>query len=66
MGLECYYSTFTLRQKEIMLALAERNDLLITAGSDYHGTNKTVALGQTNQPDPARMQRFYQAVADLL
>ena len=49
-----------------MLALAERNDLLITAGSDYHGTNKTVALGQTNQPDPARMQRFYQAVADLL
>lgn len=65
-GLECYYSTFTLRQKEIMLALAERNDLLITAGSDYHGTNKTVALGQTNQPDPARMQRFYQAVADRL
>ena len=66
MGLECYYSTFTPRQREIMLALAERLGLLITAGSDYHGTNKTVQLGQTGCREPARLQRFYDAVADRL
>lgn len=66
MGLECYYSAFTPAQGEIMLALAERYDLLITAGSDYHGGNKAVRLGQTNDPDPAGLQRFYDAVRELL
>lgn len=66
MGLECYYSAFTPAQKEIMLTLAERYNLLITAGSDYHGSNKTVHLGQTNDPDPAKLQRFYDAVTYLL
>lgn len=65
-GLECYYSAFTPRQREIMLALAERCRLLVTAGSDYHGTNKTVSLGQTGGADPARLQEFYEAVADLI
>lgn len=66
MGLECYYSTFTPGQKEIMLELADRFNLLITAGSDYHGANKTVGLGQTNDPDLERLQRFYDAVSCLL
>ena len=65
-GLECYYSAFTPRQREIMLALAERYRLLVTAGSDYHGTNKTVSLGQTGGADPVRLQGFYEAVADLI
>lgn len=62
MGLECYYSRYTPEQQEIMLELAEREHLMVTAGSDYHGKNKPVALGQTNQPDPKKMQRFYKAV----
>ena len=66
MGLECYYATFTPRQKEIMLDLADRFGLLITAGSDYHGGNKQVMLGQTNDPDPARLQGFYDAIADRI
>ena len=49
-----------------MLALADRFNLLITAGSDYHGANKTVGLGQTNDPDLERLQRFYDAVSCLL
>ena len=65
-GLECYYSAFTPRQREIMLALAERYRLLVTAGSDYHGANKTVSLGQTGGADPVRLQGFYEAVADLI
>lgn len=66
MGLECYYSTFTPRQKEIMLDLADRFGLLVTAGSDYHGGNKQIMLGQTNDPDPARLQGFYDAIADRI
>lgn len=66
MGLECYYSTFTPRQKTIMLDLADRFGLLITAGSDYHGGNKQVMLGQTNDPDPARLQGFYDTIADRI
>jgi len=61
-GLECYYSTYTPEQKRIMLSLAERFDLMITAGSDYHGANKPVQLGDTNDPDYAGMERFFAAI----
>lgn len=65
MGVECYYATFTPRHKKIMLSLANKYDLLITAGSDYHGTNKAIALGQTNQPDLQKLRGFYAAIAGL-
>ena len=66
MGLECYYSSFTPEQTALMLSMADRYNLLVTAGSDYHGKNKTVALGESGNPDPARMERFYRAVYRLL
>jgi len=66
MGVECYYSTFTSQQKWIMLSLAEEFDLFVTAGSDYHGTNKAVHLGQTNDPDLDHLRRFYDAIDHLL
>ena len=33
---------------------------------DYHGGNKQVMLGQTNDPAPARLQGFYHAIADRI
>ena len=45
MGLEAYYSGFTKVLRNEVLALAEKYDLYVTAGSDYHGTNKLVELG---------------------
>lgn len=66
MGLECYYSGYTPDQQEIMLRLAADYNLSVTAGSDYHGTNKAVPLGDTHSPDPERMARFYKTVARLL
>ena len=63
MGLECYYSGFEENQVNQMLELADRYNLFITAGSDYHGKNKKVRLGDTGSlPDPARMERFYKAI----
>lgn len=47
-GMECYYSGFTPRIMSFLLELADRNHLYVTAGSDYHGTNKMVHLKDTN------------------
>ena len=48
---------------------AEKYDLYVTAGSDYHGKNKFIALGKTNldkvKEIPEGMQRFLAAVGDL-
>ncbi len=35
-----------------LLSFADRYGLFVTAGSDYHGKNKTVAIGQTGLPAP--------------
>ena len=46
-GLEGCYSGYTGKLRAQMLALADRCGLLVTAGSDYHGSNKMVVLGDT-------------------
>ena len=46
-GLECFYSGFVPKQRRMMLSLAEEYDMYVTAGSDYHGSNKLIALGDT-------------------
>lgn len=39
-GIECFYTTFTLKQTEYILDFAKKRNLLVSGGSDYHGTNK--------------------------
>lgn len=46
-GVEAFYSGFTDRLRGEILGFAEKYGLYITAGSDYHGTNKRVVLGDT-------------------
>lgn len=36
-GLECYYGTYTSRQRKRWLDVARKLDLVVTAGSDFHG-----------------------------
>lgn len=52
-GLECFYSGFTEKLRAEILSFAERYGLYVTAGSDYHGANKPVALGDTGLSSPA-------------
>ena len=47
-GLECYYSRYSDSEIELLKKCANKYNLYITGGSDYHGTNKTVILGQLN------------------
>jgi len=51
-GIECFYSRYTPQQQALMLKLRDRHGLYATAGSDYHGTNKPVALGNIGVDDP--------------
>lgn len=45
LGLECYYSRYTDSEKEFLVSQAKKHNLLISGGSDYHGTNKNIPLG---------------------
>jgi len=47
-GLECYYSRYSLKETEFLVRCAKENNLLVSGGSDWHGTNKTVPIGQLN------------------
>lgn len=46
-GIEAFYSGFTEKLRNAALSLAQKHRLYVTAGSDYHGTNKLVMLGDT-------------------
>lgn len=65
-GVEAFYSGFSPKLRNEMLSLAEKYRLYITAGSDYHGGNKLVLLGDTglaeDTPLPDGMERFLAAV----
>lgn len=56
-GVEAFYSGFSPKLQNEMLDFAARYHLFVTAGSDYHGTNKTVLLGDTNLDDVALAPR---------
>lgn len=47
-GFECYYSRYDEKQIQFLLETAEKNSLFTSGGSDYHGINKTVRLGELN------------------
>ncbi len=67
-GVEAYYSGFSIKLQNEMLLYAKKYHLYITAGSDYHGTNKLVQLGDTNLTDlhegDENVKRFVQALKD--
>ena len=67
-GVEAFYSGFTPRIRKEMLNFAEQYDLYITAGSDYHGRNKLIKLGDTGlagipcEEYPRGLKRFLERV----
>ncbi len=53
---------------EELLAPARRHALYVTAGSDYHGKNKTARMGDTKLPEagelPEGLRRFPDAAQE--
>lgn len=48
LGLECFYSKYPLADCERLAGIARDRGLLVSGGSDYHGTNKAIAPGTLN------------------
>ena len=65
-GVEAYYSGFTPKLTRELLSYAEKYELYVTAGSDYHGGNKMISLGDTNlervSEGPAGLWRFLEVI----
>ena len=61
-GVEAFYSGFTSKLRAELLDYAKKYDLYTTAGSDYHGKNKLVVLGDTGlnsiEEAPESLKRF--------
>ncbi len=67
MGLECYHNAHTPQMERLLCAAAERNGLLVTGGSDFHGASRPdvemgTGLSRWNDRQACR-GRFLQAVA---
>ena len=50
-GLEVWHRGNPPEQRERLLAIANRHDLLVTGGSDWHGKGKPNALGENLTDD---------------
>ena len=65
-GVEAFYSAFSPKLTAETLSFARKYNLYVTAGSDYHGKNKLIALGDTNLDEhdemPDGFSRFLEAV----
>lgn len=65
-GVEAFYSKFTPELNKELLSFATDFNLYVTAGSDYHGKNKDIPLGETNMQSiktlPEGMKRFFAEV----
>lgn len=47
-GLECHYSRYNKDEMGFLAECAEKNTLVTSGGSDYHGSNKDIPLGKLN------------------
>ena len=69
-GVEGFYSGFTGKIRAQVLSIAENKGLYVTAGSDYHGSNKLVQLGDTGLDSagayPAALDRFLEDVRYMM
>ncbi len=67
-GVEAFYSGFTPKLCREMLSFAARYDLYVTAGSDYHGKNKMIDIGDVGPYNVVVMtdgfKRFYRDVRE--
>lgn len=45
-GLECFYSRYDEDEIAMLLDIAESRGLLVSGGSDFHGKNKNVEIGE--------------------
>ena len=62
-GMECFYSGFSNGQESFMLELCKKYSLLSTAGSDYHGENKAISIGNVSKTPYANIAPYIRTFA---
>jgi predicted metal-dependent phosphoesterase TrpH len=56
--LECYYSLYNEEERELIKSVADKYEMKLSGGSDYHGSNKTVELGDLGIGYQPKIQDF--------
>lgn len=57
-GIECYYPIFTLEQCQTLIAFCQKHNMLISAGSDFHGSYRSGEVGVTNIHLPINLKHL--------
>ena len=65
-GMECYYSRYNEEEISFLLQKADELHLAVSGGSDYHGENKTVLLGELQAGKPLTVTEDMLSVLHLL
>lgn len=52
-GIECFYSLYDKAEQDYLCSVADKFGLLKSGGSDYHGTNKSVRIGELSSDGTA-------------
>lgn len=67
LGLECYYSRYSMDECNFLVECATKNGLLISGGSDYHGKNKdNIAFAQLNQTNQEIFEKQITLLTNVL
>lgn len=65
-GLECFYRNHTKEDEENLLKIARELDLLVTGGSDFHGSNRPnifIGIGEGNMMIPGWVaEKFFSRI----
>ena len=64
-GIEVYASTHTKKEVEQLKKLAKQKNLLISAGSDYHGYDKEIPIGICNTGKYVKIDKCKELLAKL-
>jgi predicted metal-dependent phosphoesterase TrpH len=67
-GMEVYYKDFTAGERQDLLSLALRLNLVATGGSDYHGIDDTIEVlpGNAQVPDTVISQIIKRAAENSI
>lgn len=64
MGIECFYFGFSPRQEQFLVNLCTEKGILMTAGSDYHGGNKLIQLGDISMTPLDELQPYIKEILE--
>ena len=64
-GLECFYSLYDKNEQDYLCSVADRFGLLKSGGSDYHGLNKSVRIGELSS-DGSKPERDHFTVLSAI